>query len=517
MANSSNHDDRSKGFDEGRSNRARERERDLLFQTFTNEKANRYDKDSNGPFLVHTFDTEGNLGNYHISEFGRTLYKANIPVIDLYRAGPMRYAIKFETGELANKFVESQVHLVNNRWRAFIPDTGLYKIGLVHRVSKDITEQDILEGLDPDSRAVIRKVERIFSTVDSNKGRISYATDKIKIYAINHLPRSIRLFRSIYRDVEYFVPAVLRCYNCQRYGHGASVCRNVGRCLYCSHNHSGTCRIPTKCPNCRKNHPASDRECIFFIFNSEVNFVMSQKKVCRAEAISMVQENYKRKFKENFGKDISDVLYEGPNPYINKRDLFEQRGLFIFDEDSCPEQDDGILPDPEPTQRQDPSLTENVIDIPPSTTDKTPTSTVVLHSPKPTDKSSESASKSPSGGQGQSQAQHMSQQSNEAPTPSKLQPKSPTDHSTSSEFDIFENRVNKSNFPRGPIERYEYENGYHPESYDNFTPTSQSRAPRESRPRYRGNSSRSRSPRNNNKRFTQPTSERENRYDTRRK
>ncbi|KAJ8665173.1 hypothetical protein QAD02_006835 [Eretmocerus hayati] len=502
--------------DETRSKRVRERERDLLSQTFAKEKLNRYDKDSNGPFLVHVFDTQGNLGNFHISEFGLTLYKANVPVIDLHRAGPMRYALKFETGEQANKFVESQVQQVKNHWRAFIPDTGLYKIGLVHRVSKDIPEHEILEGLDPESRSVIRKVERIISTVDSSKGKITYATDKIKIYAVSHLPRNIRLFWSIYRDVEYFVPAVLRCYHCQRYGYGASVCRNAGRCVYCGDNHPGDCRNPIKCPNCRRNHQASDRECVFFIFNSEVNFVMSQKKVCRAEAISMVQENYRRKFKANYGKDVSDVLYEGPNPYINKRDLLEQRGLFTFDEENCDEHDDGIAPETAQPNSQQNMQTDSppggnatnsqanpLNNMTPGVSNQTPSEQSPKNAPTNTTGSPQKLPISTN------QSPPQPNQSNSLPARSP--PKTPTDLSTTgnSEFDHFENQINKEKINRGPTNDFdqydEYENEGHTEQND-YTSETQSHVRRQSRPRHRGNSYRSRSPHSVRK-YNSPPSE----------
>ncbi|KAJ8676866.1 hypothetical protein QAD02_012653 [Eretmocerus hayati] len=100
------------------------------------------------------------------------------------------------------------------------------------------------------------------------------------------------------------------------------------RCSNCGAGHADTnCTSTNSCANCKATHPASDKKCSFFRFNSEVNLVMVQRKVCRSEAMDIVQENYRINYEENTGRKFEEAASIPFNPYISKKDLFEQRKL----------------------------------------------------------------------------------------------------------------------------------------------------------------------------------------------
>ncbi|KAJ8670642.1 hypothetical protein QAD02_001901 [Eretmocerus hayati] len=247
----------------------------------------------------------------------------------LLPAGPVKYAAKFATPELANQFVSEKLKTINENWHAFIPDASIYKIGIIYNIGERISSQDILDGLDEDVRKKVLKVQRIYSKVRTPNGIVDHPTDKFKIFAKNELPESIRLFGSIYRNVEYFIPAVLRCFNCQRYGHSAATCRKEFKCVNCGENHyTERCSRSPVCINCKDKHPASDHGCVHFKFNKEINLLMTQRRICRAEPISLVQSNYRTRFEHSSGHKLSEVYVDPSNPYISRRDIFEHKNIF---------------------------------------------------------------------------------------------------------------------------------------------------------------------------------------------
>jgi len=59
------------------------------------------------------------------------------------------------------------------------------------------------------------------------------------------------------------VVRVIRCYNCQSFGHLARYCRGVRHCEFCgdSHGEHYRCSGDVQCCNCSGNHPASSVKC----------------------------------------------------------------------------------------------------------------------------------------------------------------------------------------------------------------------------------------------------------------
>ncbi|KAJ8673201.1 hypothetical protein QAD02_004463 [Eretmocerus hayati] len=303
----------------------------LLLSSFSSQKSNRFDKDSTGPFIVHIFDAreDENLGNYHLTEVGQRFFNAKISIIDLQPVGPVKYAVKLCNYTEANEFIENDsIMKLDKEWRAFIPDSSIFQVGLIYRVHPSITNDEILAGLDDEALKLVKKVERLTKAIRTSEGTTVALTEKIKIYAKNTLPTHVRLFGCIFREVECFIPAILRCYKCQRFGHAANLCKSEARCSRCGKNHEfRDCSNTPRCSNCRLSHDAADHRCIHFRFNKEVNLVRFHHRISRAEAIFRVQENFKKSI-ESDPTNNKTVELNLNNPYVSKRYLIEKRGVF---------------------------------------------------------------------------------------------------------------------------------------------------------------------------------------------
>jgi hypothetical protein len=78
------------------------------------------------------------------------------------------------------------------------------------------------------------------------------------------------ILQGVLHDVEVFHRdcLIVRCYQCQRYGHTAKVCRSTRRCGFCAGTNHGDGQCPVKseggpscCPNCNGAHPAWAGSC----------------------------------------------------------------------------------------------------------------------------------------------------------------------------------------------------------------------------------------------------------------
>lgn len=87
-------------------------------------------------------------------------------------------------------------------------------------------------------------------------------------------------------EVREYIPNPRRCFNCQRYGHGAKTCTKQGTCGTCSEpQHAPTsCVRPVLCPNCQEQHPAWDRKCKVFKQEYDIQRIQTTLRISNYEA-----------------------------------------------------------------------------------------------------------------------------------------------------------------------------------------------------------------------------------------
>ena len=94
--------------------------------------------------------------------------------------------------------------------------------------------------------------------------------------------------------VELFVPNPLRCFKCQRYGHGRSSCQRPAVCARCgSGEHEDTdCHATPHCTNCGGSHTSYSKECPEWSKQKAITQVKFERNISFGEAKEIVQKQY---------------------------------------------------------------------------------------------------------------------------------------------------------------------------------------------------------------------------------
>ena len=110
-----------------------------------------------------------------------------------------------------------------------------------------------------------------------------------------NLPKDIRI-RYLRAKVDPFVPNPLRCFKCQKYGHGAQRCSSAAVCPKCALEHEGPCTNspppppPPQCVNCEGAHPSSSKDCDVWKKEKQIQKVKTERKISYPDARKIVQE-----------------------------------------------------------------------------------------------------------------------------------------------------------------------------------------------------------------------------------
>ena len=93
--------------------------------------------------------------------------------------------------------------------------------------------------------------------------------------------------------VDTFIPSPLRCFKCQKYGHGLQSCRGQSACFKCGEkdHDSDTCDKPICCLNCGGKHMANSKQCPVWIKEYTIQKVKAEQKLSHSEARKRVEAN----------------------------------------------------------------------------------------------------------------------------------------------------------------------------------------------------------------------------------
>lgn len=131
--------------------------------------------------------------------------------------------------------------------RAYEPRTSSMAVGVIHGVSVDITEKEILECVKSEP-SVIRVRRLGISESVALTFSTSHAPDAVHIGFVRH-------------KVNQYLEKPTQCKLCGRLGHVAAACISP-LCIRCGTKHEGTdCDETPHCVNCGLEHPSTSRQC----------------------------------------------------------------------------------------------------------------------------------------------------------------------------------------------------------------------------------------------------------------
>lgn len=166
--------------------------------------------------------------------------------------------------------------------------------GVIYGIPIEMTEREIQNEL---TKQKVVGVKRMMSRRNDKKENGSQGReDKIKepiptrniilSFDRTNLPSEITFCYQLFK-VKQFFPPTLRCFKCQRFGHGIAQCQSKPRCVRCGETHSfDECphKETPKCVNCGGEHSAAYLGCQEAQKAKEVQRIKIEKKVSYAQA-----------------------------------------------------------------------------------------------------------------------------------------------------------------------------------------------------------------------------------------
>lgn len=186
----------------------------------------------------------------------KVIHEANVGnLVSMRVLGKNRVRAAFQSTKVLEKFLQSSV-LVKYKIKAKVPLSCQVSMGVVKGV-RGITDDEFLDEVKSDTP--IRGIRRI-QRRDGDK--MSDTSVVVLTFEGTHLPQQVVAF-GIRLPVTKYVPKVLVCFNCSRYGHVAEQCRAKARCPKCSQQHQAKdCQSDiVKCANCGGDHKATAAIC----------------------------------------------------------------------------------------------------------------------------------------------------------------------------------------------------------------------------------------------------------------
>ncbi|XP_017787264.1 PREDICTED: uncharacterized protein LOC108569977 [Nicrophorus vespilloides] len=250
------------------------------------ETINFFNDQDSGPFIVNVEPTDPTTNSTNSISLG---YKLSLSIKNrinkVESRGRNRVAVFFKTKNYANEFLTSDF-LVNNKLKAYIPSHIISCKGIIRDIDRTILEDDIQKNMIcSDSREILR-AERINRRSHNEAGETVYVPTNSLIITFRgkQPPESVSIYLN-FRRPETYVPRVIQCFGCLRYGHTKKICKSkLVRCPACSENHqieSCPSKDDPTCAYCEGKHLTneanvrlSERRCPEYLKQKQIKEAM---------------------------------------------------------------------------------------------------------------------------------------------------------------------------------------------------------------------------------------------------
>ena len=148
----------------------------------------------------------------------------------------------------------------------------------------DLDEEEIASELRDQGVLSVRRI-----TIKKD-GNIINTNTYILTFSKPSPPERLRIgYLSVHVDL--FIPNPLRCFNCQKYGHGRDSCKNLPACFRCGQQgHDSTdCQKAAKCANCQGDHEAASKDCPVWKKEKQIQKVKTENHLGYPEACRLVE------------------------------------------------------------------------------------------------------------------------------------------------------------------------------------------------------------------------------------
>jgi hypothetical protein len=191
-----------------------------------------------GPYVVYVGHNNFNVGRVHPMKLGgllREIQRVKNEITEICRVGRNRLKIVLKTALAGNSLAREKL-FSDNELTPYIPQHFTEKKNNARGVDTKLTESHLINLIE--SEVLVLDVRPMTRLVEQNGEKIKIPRQTIVVtFAGLSVPKAVTI-NYIKCPTEIYIPKVIQCLNCLRFGHISSQCNSKLRCKACGKEHA---------------------------------------------------------------------------------------------------------------------------------------------------------------------------------------------------------------------------------------------------------------------------------------